>query len=208
MNRKYINQIIRKLKCSKKKREEIRKQLISEMEDISQDEMQSLESPAELVEEFNGSFSEEEKKKYKKEKLMKIVGLILLLLVLAAGMIWWLLPKQIWLEDSKVFDANAVKMQAELVLEYFDQDDYESLKKISNDEMREFFNTHDLRSNKVLIAENWGRQETVGKVYMFEVKQMGKKSAVVQMNVQYENTNITYTISFNRDMELAGFWMK
>ncbi|MDD6440516.1 MAG: DUF3887 domain-containing protein, partial [bacterium] len=98
--------------------------------------------------------------------------------------------------------------QAEAVVDYFGKDDYESLKEISDDKMREFLNTHDLESDKVLIGEDWGEQESVGKVYMVELTQRGRKSAVVQMHVQYENANVLYTISFNRDMELQGFWMQ
>lgn len=208
MNKKYINQIIRKLKCSKKRREEIKRQLISEMDEGLKDSVQSPGNPAEIVEEFNNSFSEEEKKAYKKEKWMKIVGLVLVLFIVLAGIIWWIIPKQIWLEDSKVFDVNAVEAQAEAVVDYFGKDDYESLKEISDDKMREFLNTHDLESDKVLIGEDWGEQESVGKVYMVELTQRGRKSAVVQMHVQYENANVLYTISFNRDMELQGFWMQ
>ena len=192
MNKKYINQIIRKLKCSKKRREEIKRQLISEMDEGLKDSVQSPGNPVEIAEEFNNSFSEEEKKVYKKEKWMKIVGLVLVLFIVLAGIIWWIIPKQIWLEDSKVFDVNAVEAQAEAVVDYFGKDDYESLKEISDDKMREFLNTHDLESDKVLV----------------ELTQRGRKSAVVQMHVQYENANVLYTISFNRDMELQGFWMQ
>lgn len=208
MNRKYINQIIRRLKCSRKRREEIKRQLLSEVDEERENSTQALENALEIAEEFNNSFSEEEKKAYKKEKLLKIAGLVLVLLILVAGLIWWMIPKQIWLEDSKVFDVNVVEAQAEAVVDYFGKDDYESLKEISDDKMREFLNTHDLESDKVLIGEDWGEQESVGKVYMVELTQRGRKSAVVQMHVQYENANVLYTISFNRDMELQGFWMQ
>ena len=208
MNRKYINQIIRRLKCSRKRREEIKRQLLSEVDEERENSTQALENALEIAKEFNNSFSEEEKKAYKKEKLLKIAGLVLVLLILVAGLIWWMIPKQIWLEDSKVFDVNVVEAQAEAVVDYFGKDDYESLKEISDDKMREFLNTHDLESDKVLIGEDWGEQESVGKVYMVELTQRGRKSAVVQMHVQYENANVLYTISFNRDMELQGFWMQ
>lgn len=208
MSKKYVNRIIRKLKCSKKRREEIKRQLISEIDERSQDEALNLGNPTEIAEEFNNSFSEEEKKKYKKEKWMKIVGTILVLLILAAGIIWWMIPKQIWLEDSKVFDKDAVERQAEIVVEYFSNDDYEALRELSDESMKAFLDTHDLKSSKALIGEEWGEQESIGKVYMIEVTQRGRKSAVVQMHVQYENATVMYTISFNRDMEMEGFWMK
>ena len=133
---------------------------------------------------------------------------MLILLILAAGLIWWIIPKQIWLEDSKVFDVNVVEAQSKTVLDCFDRDDYETLKEMSDDKMREFLNNHDLKSDKPLIAEDWGKREEIGKVYMVELTQKGRKSAVVQIHVQYEHANVMYTISFNRDMELQGFWMQ
>lgn len=208
MNRKYINQIIRRLKCSRKRREEIKRQLLSEVDEERENSTQALENALEIAEEFNNSFSEEEKKAYKKEKLLKIAGLVLVLLILVAGLIWWMIPKQIWLEDSKVFDVNVVEAQSKTVLDCFDRDDYETLKEMSDDKMREFLNNHDLKSDKPLIAEDWGKREEIGKVYMVELTQKGRKSAVVQMHVQYEHANVMYTISFNRDMELQGFWMQ
>lgn len=212
MNKKYVNQIIRKLKCSKKRREEIKRQLLSEMEgssqDVLQNVMQNLGSPAEIAEAFNESFSEEEKKAYKKEKWIKIAVSILLIIIVVAGIIWWMLPKQSWLKDSKIFEEDKVAAQAELVVKYFDADDYEALKDISDDNMKTFFDTQDLKSDKALIAENWGEQESIGNVYMLEMTQRGRKSAVVQMHVQYENANVMYTIFFNRDMELEGLWMQ
>ena len=208
MNRKYINQIVRRLKCSRKRREEIKRQLLSEVDEERENSTQALENALEIAEEFNNSFSEEEKKAYKKEKLLKIAGMVLVLLILVAGLIWWMIPKQIWLEDSKVFDVNVVEAQSKTVLDCFDRDDYETLKEMSDDKMREFLNNHDLKSDKPLIAEDWGKREEIGKVYMVELTQKGRKSAVVQMHVQYEHANVMYTISFNRDMELQGFWMQ
>ena len=208
MNRKFINQIVQRLKCSRKKREEIKRQLLSEMDEERENSTQTLENALEIAEEFNNSFSEEEKKIYKREKLLKMAGSVLILLILAVGLIWWMLPKQIWLEDSKVFDVNMVEAQAKTVLDCFDNDDYKALKEMSDDKMRAFLNNHDLKSDKTLIAEDWGKREEIGKVYMVELTQRGKKSAVVQMHVQYENANVMYTISFNRDMELQGFWMQ
>lgn len=208
MNRKYINQIVRRLKCSRKRREEIKRQLLSEVDEERENSTQALENALEIAEEFNNSFSEEEKKIYKKEKLLKMAVLVLVLLIFVAGLIWWMIPKQIWLEDSKVFDVNVVEAQAQTVIDCLDRDDYEALKEMSDDKMRDFLNNHDLKSDKSLLAEDWGKREKIGKVYMVEMTQKGKKSAVVQMHVQYENANVMYTISFNRDMELQGFWMQ
>ncbi len=41
-----------------------------------------------------------------------------------------------------------------------------------------------------------------------EVLQRGKYFAVCQVTVTYENTSVTYTISFDESMKIAGLYMK
>lgn len=214
MNKKYINQIVRKLKCSKKKREEIKKQLLSDFSaefgnvEREQEIISRMGNSEEIAEEFNNSFSEEEKKKYKKEKWKKRIGIIVSIFVVISGVIWWLLPKQIWIERSKIYDKEEVLRQAEIVVEYLNADDYEALKVISDEKMKEIMDGKELMDVKAQIGTDWGEQQSVGNVYAVELTQMGRKSAVVQMHVVYENESVMYTIYFNQNMKLEGLWMQ
>lgn len=214
MNKKYINQIVRKLKCSKKKREEIKKQLLSdfsaEFENVEREQeiISRMGNSEEIAEEFNNSFSEEEKKKYKKEKWKKRIGIIVSIFVVISGVIWWLLPKQIWIERSKIYDKEEVLRQAEIVVKYLNADDYEALKVISDEKMKEIMDGKELMDVKAQIGTDWGEQQSVGNVYAVELTQMGRKSAVVQMHVVYENESVMYTIYFNQNMKLEGLWMQ
>lgn len=208
MNKKYIYQIIKKLKCSGKKRREIKRQMLSEMEESISDGSYGMGNPVEIAEEFNQSFSAEEKKAYKREKRLKVAGIIALLLFVAAGIFWWMLPKQIWLEDSKVFDKTKVLEQAEVVIDYLDEDNYTALQRLSDDKMSGLLKTDGLEQAKKIIGETWGAQKSVGNVYMVELTSRGKKSAIVQMHVEYEKVNVMYTIYFNEQMELEGLWMQ
>ena len=208
MNKKYISQIIKRLKCSGKKRREIKRQMISEMEETISDGSYGMGNPVEIAEEFNQSFSAEEKKAYKREKRLKVAGIIALLLFVAAGILWWMLPKQIWLEDSKVFDKTKVLEQAEVVIDYLDEDNYTALQRLSDDKMSGLLKTDGLEQAKKIIGETWGAQKSVGNVYMVELTSRGKKSAIVQMHVEYEKVNVMYTIYFNEQMELEGLWMQ
>lgn len=107
-NKRYINQIVRKLKCSGKRRKEIKKQLISDFTagiengENAQDVLERMGRPVEIAEEFNSSFSQEEKRAYKREKWIKVIGIIISTIVIIVGFIWWTLPKQIWIEESKI----------------------------------------------------------------------------------------------------------
>ena len=49
---------------------------------------------------------------------------------------------------------------------------------------------------------------TFGNIYLGEVVQMGKSYAVVQINATYENTGITYTLMFDKEMKLCAFYVK
>lgn len=214
MNKAYLNRIVRKLRCSGKKRREIRQQLLSEMEaelenGIDEKELiRRMGTPREIAEEFNRNFSEKERKRYKRQKLLRILGVIAACLLILVGLIYWLVPKQIWLADSRVFDEKEVIEQAEYIVTLFDEKDYEALREASDETMKKFLVEEDLENSKKLISENWGTQTSVGKIYAAEVTQMGKKSAVLQMHVDYEHVSVLYTISFNDRLELQGFFMK
>lgn len=214
MNKAYLNRIVRKLRCSGKKRREIRQQLLSEMEaelenGIDEKELiRRMGTPREIAEEFNRNFSEKERKRYKRQKLLRILGVIAACLLILVGLIYWLVPKQIWLADSRVFDEEEVIEQAEYIVTLFDEKDYQALREASDETMKKFLVEEDLENSKKLISENWGTQTSVGKIYAAEVTQMGKKSAVLQMHVDYEHVSVLYTISFNDRLELQGFFMK
>lgn len=211
MDKREINRVIRKLKCSKKRRKEIKKELLSEMENpecFKETDFSAKASSLELVEEFNRSFSEKERKIYRREKGIRIVGSILLVLVILMGVVWWMLPKQIWLKDSETFEEGEVRMAAEQVIAAYDSEDYENIRKMSSNQMKEVLNTIDLQKNKELVGINWGKQISVGNTYMVEVTQQGQKYAVIEMHVQYENLGVVYTLTFDREMKLSGFWVK
>lgn len=213
MNR-YINQIIGKLKCSRRKRNEIKKQLLSEftsgLEDgkTVQEIIDQIGLPNEVADEFNNNFSDSEFKKHRNETLLAVLIVIVLIIAAIVGFVWWSLPKQIWIEDSKIFDKETVMNKAELVVDYLDKDDYDALKELCDEKMKTELEEKDLRDGKALIGPDWGARQSIGNTYIVELTQSGKKSAVVQMHVAYENESVLYTIYFNRDMELEGLWMQ
>ena len=136
-----------------KKRREIKRQMLSEMEESISEGSYGMGNPVEIAEEFNQSFSGEEKKAYKRERRLKMAGVIALILLAAAVILWWMLPKQIWLEDSKVFDKAKVQEQAEIVIGYLDDDNYLALQQLSDDKMSGLLKTDGLEKAKTIIGE-------------------------------------------------------
>lgn len=214
MSEKYVRKVVKKLQCSGRKRKEIERQLTSEllsgMEDGEnlQDVMERMGMPGELAEEFNSTFTAEEKKKYKVEKWTgRMIILILAVLILAGGLYWYL-PKMTAIEESKIFDKDAVEEKTEQVIQLLDDNDYSELKKWSSKAMQEVLNEAVMREAKNMIGPDWGKFQSFGNAYMTECRQMGKSSVVVQINASYENANVTYTITFDEEMIVEGIWMK
>ena len=111
---KYVRDITQKIRCSKKKRMEIKQQLLS---DISaalengeglEEVLKRMGSVKEVVKEFNQNLSEQEEKAYQKGKRRSIfLGALLAVMVLiAVG--YWYLPKTALLEES-VFKKEIVE---------------------------------------------------------------------------------------------------
>ena len=115
MNEKYVRQIIKKLKCSGKKRKEIRRQLVADIAeqleggDSEQVIFQRMGTPEEIAEEFNSSFSAEEQKKHKRETWAKRLTVIGIVIIGLAAAIFWALPKTYLIEDSRFFRKEEVQ---------------------------------------------------------------------------------------------------
>lgn len=213
MSKPYINQIMKKLKCSAKKKKEIRRQLEAEISEFGTDAgmpelVARLGKPSEIAEEFNQSFPEQEKKKYKKEKYAKIAGCIAAVLILCALFVFWALPKTYSLENSSIFSEKDVIEQAETVITLLDAKEYEALAAASDPVMEDYLREDMIEAAKAQVCSEWGERVSIGNTYTAGVSQMGKKGAVVEMHVDYENVSVLYTLSFNEDMKLQGLFIK
>lgn len=58
------------------------------------------------------------------------------------------------------------------------------------------------------VSSDWGEFLTFGNGYQSEITQMGKKYVVIQLTAGYENVSVTFTITFDDKMQLAGLYMK
>lgn len=214
MSKRFISQIVKRLKCSKAKRMEIRKQLTSEiaaaMENGEKEEeiWERMGTPFEIAEEFNNGFPDSERKKHKKEKWIKglSIAAVILLVLVAVG--YWALPKATLVEDGDTFQEANVQEQAKDIVLLLDAGDYEALKQRASEQMQSVLTADYMEQAKRNFSTDWGEFQSFGKIYVSEVNQMGKRFAVAQVNASYKNIGITYTISFDEDMKLAGLYMK
>lgn len=212
---KYAKQVAKYLKCSGRRKQEIKKQITSDIQ-AAMEEGKSLEQaigdmgePKVLAAEFNDSFGQTEKKAARRAKVWKVLAVVFVILFLMIMLVWWALPKTKLLSDSRTFSEEPVQERAELILELFDQGDYAALQDYQTEQMQELMVEETMEQIKTMyIGSDWGEMRNIGNVYSLELSQMGKKYAVVQMTVSYENVNVTYTMTFDEDLKLSGFYMR
>ena len=96
---KYVNAVIRRVKCSGKQRRELRQQLLSDISAAREQGEQMNEilermgSIDTVAKEFNENLPEQEQKKFRRTRMTCILSAALLLLVCLALVAWWLSPK-------------------------------------------------------------------------------------------------------------------
>lgn len=211
---KYVKQVTRKVLCSKSKKCDIERQLLAEIEERMQggealtDILSSMGSVEEMAEDFNESISEAEKKACKRQKFCKIL-LVLVLLAIAAGLfIRWSLPKTNDVRESQIFDETEVEQKLTEVIDLLDKDDYDTLQEMSIDQLKSVLTKATMDGAKEDLSTNWGKRTALGSIYSQEVTQKGQHYAIYQVNASYENVSVTYTITFDEHMKLAGLYLK
>ena len=218
MNEKrYIQQIVRRLQCTKQQKKEIQKQLKSDIQAalLAGDSMKEIQermgNPVNVAREFNENFKPEEKKQAKKEKRGKIIWLILCVCIILGGLLYWWFPKVGELGSSGLYNVDEVQEQIETVIDLLNAEDYETLADLSDKRMKPMFAEEERESwkqAKDTIESDWGKFVSLGNSYTVEIEQMGKKFVIAQINASYENVSVTYTITFDEEMKLAGLYMR
>lgn len=213
----YARRVVKNLNCLQDKKDEIEKQLLSDIE-IALGEGRQLEEilagmgePEALAQEFNENFGGEHKGQGKKTKGRRILIIILAVaavLAAIAGLVYWVLPKARDISISKVFAAETVHQYSEKVVDAFSRGDYDALESYYSPEMRDNVTREMLEEFKPYIGDDWGEYRGIGAIYMTEMVQQGKAYAIAQVNATYEKVSVIYTLSFDKNMQLCGFYMK
>lgn len=211
----YVKQIVRHLSCSEDKKADIERQLLSDIE-IALNDGRKLEeilaemgAPENVAAEFNENFGGEAGKRGKKKSRLIIILLTAAVILAAlAGFVYWALPKTRDIDGSREFDAKQVEEYTQKVIEAFSRGDYDALEEYYSPQMKESVTRQMLEELKPVIGEDWGEYRGLSAAYMAEVSQRGRLYVITQVNASYENVSVTYTLTFDSDMQLVGFYMK
>lgn len=212
--RQYVNKIVRKIKCGSKKKNEIGKQLLIDIDlrmeqgETMEDIIAKMGTVREIADSFNENISSDEKKKYVRNKVFKIVTPIVLVLGVLIYFVYWILPRGIDIEDSTYFDKTQVENTIKETIELLDSGDYTSLQENATPQMQTVLNEESMEGAKKQISDDWGERLQFGNAYLAEIVQQNKHFAVGEVTVSYDNVSVVYRLSFNENLQLAGLYMR
>lgn len=137
-----------------------------------------------------------------KKTTLFIMAAMVLLMIGLAGCTGIKLPEG--------FDEDAVREQAKKVIDCINTDNLEELSQLPM--VEDMKATLTPESMKAILAQYvGGRGEFVkyqAVTVMGTTDKDGTEYAVAVTVAEYENQKVTYTITFNQEMEIAGFFLK
>lgn len=211
---KYVNSIVRKIKCTGTKKKEIKNQLLSDIAmrretgETLEQIMESMGTAAEIAEAFEQNLSEADKKAYKKRKILGNIASIIVVLFIVSLYVWWYIPKAADISGDSRFAQEKVEAEVEKVIELLDREDYDALSEMALEEIQGAMNQETIGGVKDGIGEEWGNRQSLGNIYMGGIRQKGKVMVVTQVDAIYENISVVYTITLDENMKLAGLYMR
>lgn len=214
----YINGIVRKIKCGGEKKKEIKKQLLTDINfrleqgESLGDIMSQMGSIEEIAEGFNENMPETEQKKYTRTMVIKIAAIIVVILALilisTPMLVYFFLPKGTDIEQSEYFEKTQVEQAMKDTIELLDNKDYAALQGNAMEEMVPYLTEDAMVKARAQISEDWGERQSIGTIYLAEMTQGKVHYAVGEVTVSYENVSVTYRLTYNTDMQLAGVYMR
>ncbi len=210
----YVNNVAKRIKCSGRKKKEIKRQLLTDI-NIRMEHGEALEeiiaqmgTASEIAQGFNENISSEERKAYRRNRVLMIIIPIAVLLVLLAVFVCWMLPKGKDIEQSRYFDKAGVEAAMKETIELLDAGAFESLQEKAIPQLQNFLNKEEMDKVRKKMSEDWGERQQFGTVYVAEVEQGGKHFAVGEITVTYDNITVTYRLTYDKDMRLAGLYVR
>lgn len=209
---RYVNDIVRKIKCTGARNKEIRNQLLSdiaarrEQGESMEQIMESMGSAREIAEAFCQDLSDADKRAFRRRRIGVIAGAVIMALAVLAACIWWILPKPAALGDD--FSEEEITARIENVVDLLDENDFAALQEISVDKIRSALTKETIDKVRQDISDDWGSRQSLGRVYAQGARQCGKFIIVTQVDAIYENVSVVYTISFDQELRLAGLYMR
>lgn len=210
----YVNAVIKKIKCNGRKKEEIKRQLLTDI-DMRMGQGERLEeiisemgSVQEIADSFNETISPTEQKKYRRNKALKIILPIAAALILLSVFLYWMFPKGRDIEQSKYFDKAQVEAAMKETVTLLDEGASDALLENAIPQMQQYLDQAGIKKIKAVMSDDWGERQSFGAVYMTELVQGNQHLVVGEITVTYENISVIYRLTYDKDMKLAGLYVR
>lgn len=110
---------------------------------------------------------------------------------------------------ADAFDQETVKAKAQEAIDYLIAGENDKVIAMMSQATQAVISAEDLSSNmEVMNAQTGAFKEYKSTAVVGQKSKDGVDSAVAVVVAEFEKRSVTYTVSFNTDMEIDGFWMK
>lgn len=208
----YLKKVMKNLNCSHRQKREIRKDIENDI-DIACEQGESLDnlfkrlgSPVDYAMELNESFDFEKRKPYHKIAWI-VIGVIVCLAIGGGTWIYLHLPKTKTIEESQIFHQEDIVEKTNEIIDLVSENDYQGIVQLSNKEMLEALN-ESLFDEAIDNLGELGQFEKITSQQCYEVKSGIQTLVVSEIVALYQKRSVTYTISLDENMQLAGLYMK
>lgn len=207
----YMKQVMRHLNCQKNKKREIKKELDADIEaalfnkESWEDIQKRLGSPEQLANEFNENLGFVKKKRH-----FVVIGVIIVIVGLLIGGYFYirsLIPVTNELGTSGLYEQSVLEEKASQVIELLNAKDFVQLQNLSDSLLAKEISEQKMNAAIEQLGELGDYQKITNRLFV-EVTQKDATIAVGEMTALYAQRTVTYTISFNQDMQLVGLYMK
>lgn len=111
--------------------------------------------------------------------------------------------------DGDISNADILEERTKEIVRLVENRDYNTLSDTyAAEEMKEYLTDEYMDSARSAISEDWGEYQFMGTIYTQEIRENGVDYTVAQVVVTYDNVSVTYTITYDSELMLAGLFMK
>ena len=215
MNEKqYVDAVMGKITCSRRRKQEFQKQRLADIRLRLEEgeELKEIFSQMGTAKEVAAAFQEtvppEEQKRCVRTRITTITVCVVAGLLFLVAAVYWMLPKMQPIEESRYFDKEEVEAMMKTTIEQFDDEDWQTLQEQAIPEMQKFLTKEGIAEIKGTITEEWGERKEFGAVYLTELVQENISYVVGEITVTYEKVSVIYRLTYDREMKLAGFYVR
>lgn len=111
--------------------------------------------------------------------------------------------------DLKKYDEEEMLKMSKEIIDTFNDKEFETfVEKYPMDDLEEEVTVEDLEDAYYLLDENYGKFEKTGKYLALEEEDEGYLYGVIEQEMIYEDGKAIFSLSFDENYKLAGFYIK